>query len=72
METFGYIASLNGTNFGRCARGDPDSDGSSASHWAVEASDSCDTNYALGSVLNHVLLHQTVIGQEAIAQMDGR
>jgi tryptophan synthase beta chain len=28
-----------------------------------------DTNYALGSVLNHVLLHQTVIGQEAMAQM---
>src|SRR4051794_33887014 len=28
-----------------------------------------DTNYALGSVLNHVLLHQTVIGQEALAQM---
>ena len=27
------------------------------------------TNYALGSVLNHVLLHQTVIGQEAIEQM---
>ncbi|HTY97286.1 MAG TPA: TrpB-like pyridoxal phosphate-dependent enzyme [Solirubrobacteraceae bacterium] len=29
-----------------------------------------DTNYALGSVLNHVLLHQTVIGQEARAQME--
>ena len=28
-----------------------------------------DTHYALGSVLNHVLLHQTVIGQEAIEQM---
>jgi tryptophan synthase beta chain len=28
-----------------------------------------DTKYALGSVLNHVLLHQTVIGEEAIAQM---
>ncbi len=28
------------------------------------------TNYALGSVLNHVLLHQTVIGQEALAQME--
>jgi tryptophan synthase beta chain len=28
-----------------------------------------DTNYSLGSVLNHVLLHQTVIGQEAAAQM---
>jgi tryptophan synthase beta chain len=29
-----------------------------------------DTKYALGSVLNHVLLHQTVIGQEALAQFD--
>src|ERR1700694_5786512 len=29
-----------------------------------------DTNYALGSVLNHVLLHQTVIGQEAAMQME--
>jgi tryptophan synthase beta chain len=28
------------------------------------------TNYALGSVLNHVLLHQTVIGQEAMAQLE--
>ena len=27
-------------------------------------------HYALGSVLNHVLLHQTVIGQEALAQLD--
>jgi tryptophan synthase beta chain len=38
---------------------------------AVEiAAQRSDTNYSLGSVLNHVLLHQTVIGQEAIAQMD--
>jgi tryptophan synthase beta chain len=38
---------------------------------AVEvAAQSEDTKYALGSVLNHVLLHQTVIGQEAIAQFD--
>jgi len=29
-----------------------------------------DTKYALGSVLNHVLLHQTVIGQEALAQFE--
>jgi tryptophan synthase beta chain len=29
-----------------------------------------DTKYALGSVLNHVLMHQTVIGQEALAQME--
>jgi len=38
---------------------------------AVEvAAGRADTKYALGSVLNHVLLHQTVIGQEAIAQME--
>ena len=38
---------------------------------AVEvAAQDPDTNYALGSVLNHVLLHQTVIGQEAMAQME--
>jgi tryptophan synthase beta chain len=38
---------------------------------AVEvAAQDPDTNYALGSVLNHVLLHQTVIGQEAIAQLE--
>jgi tryptophan synthase beta chain len=37
---------------------------------AVEvAAKNADTNYSLGSVLNHVLLHQTVIGQEAIAQL---
>jgi tryptophan synthase beta chain len=37
---------------------------------AVEvAAQNPDTNYSLGSVLNHVLLHQTVIGQEALAQM---
>jgi len=29
-----------------------------------------DTKYALGSVLNHVLMHQTVIGQEAMKQME--
>src|SRR2546421_12555 len=38
---------------------------------AVEvAAQNADTNYSLGSVLNHVLLHQTVIGQEAIAQLE--
>src|SRR5271170_6319589 len=37
---------------------------------AVEvAAQRADTKYALGSVLNHVLLHQTVIGQEAMLQM---
>ena len=38
---------------------------------AVEvAAQDPDANYALGSVLNHVLLHQTVIGQEAMKQME--
>jgi tryptophan synthase beta chain len=38
---------------------------------AVEvAAGDAGTNYALGSVLNHVCLHQTVIGQESIAQME--
>ncbi len=38
---------------------------------AVEvAAGSEDTNYSLGSVLNHVCLHQTVIGAEAIAAME--
>jgi tryptophan synthase beta chain len=38
---------------------------------AVEiAAQAPDTNYALGSVLNHVLLHQTVVGQEAMQQLE--
>ncbi len=38
---------------------------------AVEvAAQDPEANYSLGSVLNHVLLHQTVIGQESIAQME--
>ncbi|MFI5020092.1 MAG: TrpB-like pyridoxal phosphate-dependent enzyme [Alphaproteobacteria bacterium] len=38
---------------------------------AVEvAAQRADTKYSLGSVLNHVLLHQTVIGQEAMLQLE--
>ena len=38
---------------------------------AIERAASDDsTKYALGSVLNHVKLHQTIIGQEAILQME--
>jgi tryptophan synthase beta chain len=50
----------------------PDSTGSLgiAISEAVEvAAQNGDTNYALGSVLNHVLLHQTVIGEEALLQL---
>jgi tryptophan synthase beta chain len=61
------------TNAGRAILAkDPDSNGSLgiAISEAVEvAATHADTKYALGSVLNHVLMHQTVIGQEAIEQM---
>ncbi len=52
---------------------DPDSPGSLgiAISEAVEAAvQSPTTRYALGSVLNHVLLHQTIIGEEALLQLD--
>jgi tryptophan synthase beta chain len=51
---------------------DPDSPGSLgiAISEAVEAAvGDPDTKYALGSVLNHVLLHQTIIGEEALLQL---
>jgi tryptophan synthase beta chain len=51
----------------------PDSTGSLgiAISEAVEvAAQDPDAKYSLGSVLNHVLLHQTVIGEEALAQME--
>ena len=74
METYGArcVASpSNETAYGRdvLAR-DPSCRGSlgMAISEAVEvAATRADTNYALGSVLNHVLLHQSVIGLEALA-----
>jgi len=62
------------TNAGRAILSeDPDSTGSlgiAISEAVEEAGSRDDTKYSLGSVLNHVLLHQTVIGQEAMAQME--
>jgi tryptophan synthase beta chain len=52
---------------------DPDTTGSLgiAISEAVEvAAQNPDTKYSLGSVLNHVLMHQTVIGQEALKQLE--
>src|SRR5881398_2890665 len=51
----------------------PDSPGSlgiAISEAVEDAATHDDAHYSLGSVLNHVLLHQTVIGQEALKQMD--
>ena len=77
METYGATcipSPSKETESGRAIlAANPDSPGSLgiAISEAVEvAAKNADTNYALGSVLNHVLLHQTVIGLEAIEQME--
>lgn len=61
------------TNSGRSILAlDPDCPGSlgiAISEAVEDAATHADTNYALGSVLNHVCLHQTVIGLEAKEQM---
>ncbi|MDP2916555.1 MAG: TrpB-like pyridoxal phosphate-dependent enzyme [Dehalococcoidia bacterium] len=52
---------------------DPDSAGSlglAISEAVEDAVTHDDTHYSLGSVLNHVLLHQTIVGQEAMKQME--
>ena len=77
MESFGakvHRSPSELTQVGRTIREtDPESLGSLgiAISEAVEiAAMNPDINYSLGSVLNHVCLHQTIIGQEAILQME--
>ena len=77
MQTYGAtcIASPSPqTAAGRAVlEADPDSTGSlgiAISEAVEEAASNEGTNYALGSVLNHVLMHQSVIGSEAIAQFE--
>ncbi|MDH4139235.1 MAG: TrpB-like pyridoxal phosphate-dependent enzyme [Coriobacteriia bacterium] len=77
METYGatvHASPSNLTNAGRhVLERDPDSTGSLgiAISEAVEvAATNEDMHYSLGSVLNHVCLHQTIVGQEAILQME--
>ncbi len=76
MQTWGAVVHSSPssvTNAGRAVlESDPDSPGSLglAISEAVEAAaPNPDVNYSLGSVLNHVLMHQTVIGQEALTQL---
>ncbi|MDA0821092.1 MAG: TrpB-like pyridoxal phosphate-dependent enzyme [Proteobacteria bacterium] len=77
MESFGAkcIASPSAeTAAGRSILADtPDSRGSlgiAISEAVERALERSDTKYVLGSVLNHVLLHQTVVGLEAIRQFE--
>jgi tryptophan synthase beta chain len=77
MQTWGAEVFASPTNMTEAGRRilaqDPNSPGSlgiAISEAVEEAASRKDTNYSLGSVLNHVLLHQTVIGQEAKKQME--
>jgi tryptophan synthase beta chain len=78
MQNFGakvYASPTDRTNFGRkVLADDPNSDGSLgiAISEAVEvaATSNGAKKYGIGSVLGHVLLHQTVIGLEALDQME--
>ncbi len=78
METFGarvFASPTDHTQYGRYVlEQDPQSPGSLgiAISEAVEAAATSGgvKKYSLGSVLNHVLMHQTVIGEEALKQMD--
>jgi tryptophan synthase beta chain len=77
MGLFGATVHASPTNLTNSGRNvlakDPNSPGSLgiAISEAVEvAVQRDDTNYTLGSVLNHVMLHQTIIGQEAKIQME--
>jgi tryptophan synthase beta chain len=76
MQTYGatvHPSPSDVTNAGRAILAEhPDSTGSLgiAISEAVEvAGSNADTRYSLGSVLNHVLMHQTVIGEEALKQL---
>ena len=77
MQAWGAEVLASPTNVTEAGRkvlaADPASSGSlgiAISEAVEEAASRKDTNYALGSVLNHVLLHQTVIGLEAKKQME--
>ena len=76
METYGatvHASPSPETNAGRAILAKhPDSTGSlgiAISEAVEKAATNDDTRYSLGSVLNHVLMHQTVIGEEAIKQL---
>ena len=76
METYGatvHPSPSDVTSAGRAILAEhPDSTGSLgiAISEAVEvAGSNADTRYSLGSVLNHVLMHQTIIGEEALKQL---
>src|SRR5438477_10600934 len=74
METWGatvYRSPSDTTDAGKSQSSHPTGSLGIAISEAVEvAAKDPDTNYSLGSVLNHVCLHQTVIGQEAMAQLE--
>ncbi len=77
METYGAKCLPSPSNTTNCGRAileknpnHPGSLGIAISEAVEVAATHDDTKYSLGSVLNHVLMHQTIIGQEAMKQLE--
>lgn len=77
METFGATVHPSPSTLTQVGKNQLEKDPSSLGSLGIAISEAVEvavqdehTHYALGSVLNHVLLHQTVIGQEAIRQFE--
>ena len=77
MNTWGAKVFASPTNLTEAGKKilseNPDSPGSlgiAISEAVERAAQNEDTKYSLGSVLNHVLMHQTIVGQEAVKQME--
>ncbi|HEY0119540.1 MAG TPA: TrpB-like pyridoxal phosphate-dependent enzyme [Cellulomonas sp.] len=77
METYGATCHPSPSDLTQSGRSFLDNDPTTTGSLGMAISEAVEVaagdpkaHYSLGSVLNHVLLHQTVIGQEALAQLD--
>ncbi len=77
METYGATCHPSPSDLTQSGRSFLDKDPTTTGSLGMAISEAVEVaagdpkaHYSLGSVLNHVLLHQTVIGQEALAQLD--
>ena len=77
MQTYGAEVHASPTSITNAGQGYLDADPDHPGSLGIAISEAIEmamrdehTKYALGSVLNHVLLHQTIMGQEAIAQFE--
>ncbi len=77
METYGAQVHASPTTLTDAGKHVLEMDSESGGSLGIAISEACevafkneDAHYSLGSVMNHVCLHQTIIGQEAIKQME--